>query len=145
MVSGINSLAATHEQVFVGWTGDIEAGSQTVPPLAAENTSGPSDPSVSKIPSSSLAGSDRVELEGLLQDYRSRDEIEDGMPIHYVPVFVEDKDAHGHYDGYCKQSECIYPVISFPFVYVVSLPFIVAITSCYWTFFFPSCCFFPPR
>ncbi|KAI1785973.1 trehalose 6-phosphate phosphatase [Ganoderma leucocontextum] len=104
MVSGIDSLATTHEQIFVGWTGDIEAASQAVPPLTAQNTSGPFDPSASKIPSSTLSESDKAELEGLLQDYRSRDEIEEGMPIHYVPVFLDDKDAHGHYDGYCKQT-----------------------------------------
>ena len=120
MVSGIDSLATTHEQIFVGWTGDIEASSQAVPPSAAQNTSGPSDPSASKIPTSSLTEADKTELEGLLQDYRSREEIEDGMPIHYVPVFVDDKDAHGHYDGYCKQSECIYSPFSFRIIFLVS-------------------------
>lgn len=128
MVSGINSLATTHEQIFVGWTGDIEAASQAVPPSAAQNTSGPSDPSVSKIPSSSLTEADKTELEGLLQDYRSRDEIDDGMRIQYVPVFVDDKDAHGHYDGYCKQSECIHSTVFFllhPLPWSIPLPFVV--------------------
>lgn len=106
MVSGIDSLAATHEQLFVGWTGDIESVSQAGPPLAAPNSSGPSDPPISKVPTASLSDADKKELENLLENYRSRDEVEEGKEIHYVPVFLDDKDAHGHYDGYCKQSEC---------------------------------------
>ena len=52
------------------------------------------------------------ELEGLLDQYRARDEPKEGKDIHYVPVWLDDKDAHGHYDGYCKQSEYAYlPVI----------------------------------
>ena len=108
MVSGIDSLAATHEQLLVGWTGDIESASQAVPPLAAQNVSGPSDQPVNKVPSASLTDADKKELEEALESYRSRDEVEDGKKIHYVPVFLDDKDAHGHYDGYCKTSESSY-------------------------------------
>ncbi|KAI0363228.1 trehalose 6-phosphate phosphatase [Pilatotrama ljubarskyi] len=104
MVSGIDSLAATHEQILVGWTGDIQASSTAVPPLAAQAASGPSDPSASKFPTSSLSEDDKKELETLLEDYKSRDEPQDGKKIHYVPVWLDDKDAHGHYDGYCKQT-----------------------------------------
>ncbi|EJF56796.1 trehalose 6-phosphate phosphatase [Dichomitus squalens LYAD-421 SS1] len=104
MVSGIDSLAETHEQLFVGWTGDIESVSQAGPPLAAPNSSGPSDPPISKVPTASLSDADKKELEDLLENYRSRDEVEEGKEIHYVPVFLDDKDAHGHYDGYCKQT-----------------------------------------
>ena len=105
MVSGIDSLAATHEQILVGWTGDIQASSEAVPPLAATAASGPADPPTSKVPVSQLSEGDRKELETILEEYRSRDEPQDGKKIHYVPVWLDDKDAHGHYDGYCKQSE----------------------------------------
>ncbi|KAI0641353.1 trehalose 6-phosphate phosphatase [Trametes meyenii] len=104
MVSGIDSLAGTHEQIFVGWTGDIESSSATPPPLAAPAASGPSDPPTTKVPASSLGEEDKKELETLLQGYKSRDELKDGKKIHYVPVWLDDKDAHGHYDGYCKQT-----------------------------------------
>ncbi|KAI0761323.1 trehalose 6-phosphate phosphatase [Trametes elegans] len=104
MVSGIDSLAATHEQIFIGWTGDIESSSTAVPQAAAQSASGPSDPSASKLPSSSLTDEDKKELEELLKEYKDRDEPQDGKKIHYVPVWLDDKDAHGHYDGYCKQT-----------------------------------------
>ncbi|KAI0353926.1 trehalose 6-phosphate phosphatase [Trametes cingulata] len=104
MVSGIDSLAATHEQILIGWTGDIQASSSPVPPLAAQGGSGPSEPSTGKVPTSSLSEDDKKELETLLGEYKSRDEPQDGKKIHYVPVWLDDKDAHGHYDGYCKQT-----------------------------------------
>ena len=102
MVSGIDSLAATHEQVFVGWTGDIQSATAAVQ-LADATSSSESTPT--KVPTSSLSDEDRKELEGALEEYQARDEIRDGKKIHYVPVWLDDKDAHGHYDGYCKQSE----------------------------------------
>ena len=102
MVSGIDSLAATHEQVFVGWTGDIDSTSS-----ASEEASGSSEPATPKISAASLADEDKKELEGILSEYRSPNELKDGKKIQYVPVWLDDKDAHGHYDGYCKQSECI--------------------------------------
>ena len=100
MVSGIDSLSVTHEQVFVGWTGDIQSASAT------PNADGSLDPATSKIPTASIKEEDRKELEGLLDEYRSRDGPKEGKDIRYVPVWLDDKDAHGHYDGYCKQSEC---------------------------------------
>lgn len=103
MVSGIDSLAATHEQIFVGWTGDIQSASAAPP--AGQDASAPSDSAPVKVSASSLSDEDKKELEGLLEEYQSRDGIKDGKKIHYVPVFLDDKDAHGHYDGYCKQSE----------------------------------------
>lgn len=102
MVSGIDSLAATHEQIFVGWTGDIQSASAAPP--AGQDASAPSDSAPVKVSASSLSDEDKKELEGLLEEYQSRDGIKDGKKIHYVPVFLDDKDAHGHYDGYCKQT-----------------------------------------
>lgn len=105
LVSGIDSLATTHEQIYVGWTGDIEAGSGSGAQVAGEQDASGSEPAPGKVPSASLAEEDKKELEGLLADYHVRDELKDGKPIHYVPVWLDDKEAHGHYDGYCKQSE----------------------------------------
>ena len=107
MVSGIDSLATTHEQVFVGWTGDIESAATA----KTSNADGSSDSATTKIPSSSISEEDRTNLEGLLDEYRARDEPTDGKDIHYVPVWLDDKDAHGHYDGYCKQSESARPML----------------------------------
>lgn len=127
MVSGIDSLAATHEQVFVGWTGDIEAGG--APPAGSQDASSGSESA--KIPTASLAEEDKKELEGLLAEYRTRDEPKDGKPIHYVPVWLDDKEAHGHYDGYCKQSESFFISPDSLFVaggwrvYSVSVPSVV--------------------
>lgn len=101
MVSGIDSLATTHEQVFVGWTGDIETASAASTP----NADGSLDSTANKVPSSSIKEEDRRELEALLEGYRARDEPKECKDIRYVPVWLDDKDAHGHYDGYCKQSE----------------------------------------
>lgn len=107
MISGIASLAATHEQLVVGWTGDIAVG----PPPAAASTPQPASPpaadaSAGKIPASAVRGDDRRGLETLLAEYRSREEIDAGGKIAYVPVWLDDTVAHGHYEGYCKQSEC---------------------------------------
>ncbi|KAI8974855.1 trehalose 6-phosphate phosphatase [Trametes punicea] len=104
MTSGIDSLAATHEQILVGWTGDIQASPTAVPPVATPAASGLPDVPTSKVPTSSLTEEDKKELEAMLEEYKSRDEPQDGKKIHYVPVWLDDKDAHGHYDGYCKQT-----------------------------------------
>ncbi|KAL7277126.1 hypothetical protein ACG7TL_008971 [Trametes sanguinea] len=104
MVSGIDSLATTHEQIVIGWTGDIQASSPAEPPVASAVTSDPSGLPTSKVATSSLTDEDKKELESMLEEYRSRDEPENGKKIHYVPVWLDDKDAHGHYDGYCKQT-----------------------------------------
>ncbi|KAI0941904.1 hypothetical protein AcV7_002464 [Taiwanofungus camphoratus] len=101
MISGIASLAATHEQLVVGWTGDIAVG----PPPAAASTPQPAaDAAAGKIPASAVRGDDRRGLETLLAEYRSREEIDAGGKIAYVPVWLDDTVAHGHYEGYCKQT-----------------------------------------
>jgi trehalose 6-phosphate synthase/phosphatase len=86
MVSGIRSLAATHEQFVIGWTGDV------LSPTPGEIIS-----------ESSISQEDRESLEGALKEYQSKEE--DEAKIHYVPVWLNDKVAHGHYEGYCKTSE----------------------------------------
>ena len=91
MFSGIESLSNTHEQIIVGWTGDIERG-------FAASASSPGEKV--KIPLSSVSDEDRETLTAAIESHKS----EDG-PSKYVPVWLDDLVAHGHYDGYCKTSE----------------------------------------
>lgn len=88
MISGIRSLSSTHEQVIVGWTGDIEVGidGQT-------------------IPTDSLTDTDRKTLEDALKQYQSSEHEEGAKSMIYKAVWLKDKIAHAHYEGYCKQSE----------------------------------------
>ncbi|KAI0041612.1 glycosyltransferase family 20 protein [Auriscalpium vulgare] len=88
MISGIRSLSATHEQVIIGWTGDVEG---PIPAAGGETT---------KIPASSVSEEDKAALEEKIAAYKGEDE-EKGRTT-YVPVWLDDKVAHGHYDGYCK-------------------------------------------
>ncbi|KAI0703424.1 glycosyltransferase family 20 protein [Cytidiella melzeri] len=92
MVSGITSLTATHEQIYVGWTGDLQSASE-------------SDNGHSKVPSSSISEENKADLENLLSSGKHllKEEFPEGKAMTYVPVWLDDKQAHGHYDGYCKQ------------------------------------------
>ncbi|KAJ6504035.1 trehalose-6-phosphate phosphatase [Mycena vulgaris] len=88
MISGIRSLAATHEQLIIGWTGDIQS---TVP---GEHVS-----------SESVSEVDRAALEDALKTYQPKEsDPDDDRKTVYVPVWLDDQVAHGHYDGYCKQT-----------------------------------------
>lgn len=89
MISGIRSLSATHEQLIVGWTGDI--------------FTSPTD----QVPVDSVTPQQRADFEAALKTYHPKesdpDDERDGK-TKYVPIWLDDKVAHGHYDGYCKQS-----------------------------------------
>ncbi|KAF8727565.1 hypothetical protein AX14_007273 [Amanita brunnescens Koide BX004] len=88
MISGIRSLSPTHEQLIVGWTGDIQSAT-------------PAD----KISADAVSAPDRAALEQALLAYQPREaEGEDDGRTQYVPVWLDDKVGHGHYDGYCKQT-----------------------------------------
>jgi trehalose 6-phosphate synthase/phosphatase len=92
MISGIRSLSATHEQLIIGWTGDIGTG-----------TLG------ERVPTNSISQKDKNSLEDALATYTPREaDPDDDKKTHYVPVWQDDKVAHGHYDGYCKTSEFIF-------------------------------------
>jgi trehalose 6-phosphate synthase/phosphatase len=94
MISGIRSLTATHEQVIIGWIGDIHS------PVQGEN-----------VPRRHIGEADKVALEESLQAYKSRDaDPDDEKSLQYVPVWLDDKVAHDHYEGYCKQSESLYAI-----------------------------------
>jgi len=95
MISGIRSLATTHEQLIIGWTGDVHS---TTP---GEN-----------IPEENISEEDKKELEEALLGYQPKetgsadlDDEKDEKKTTYVPVWMPGKVAHGHYDGYCKQSK----------------------------------------
>jgi trehalose 6-phosphate synthase/phosphatase len=91
MVSGIRSLSATHEQLIVGWIGDINS------------THG------ERIPEEDIGLSDKVALDEALQQFQPKEsDPDDDKKTTYIPVWMNDKVAHGHYDGYCKQSTLLF-------------------------------------
>ncbi|KAF5369086.1 hypothetical protein D9758_002906 [Tetrapyrgos nigripes] len=94
MISGIRSLSTTHEQLIIGWTGDILS---TTP---GEHVS-----------EENISEQDKKELDEALKGYQPKetgagtepDDEKEAKPSAYVPVWMPGKVAHGHYDGYCKQ------------------------------------------
>ncbi|KAG2105767.1 glycosyltransferase family 20 protein [Suillus discolor] len=109
MTSGIRSLSLTHEQLILGWTGDIL--SPAGPPDGNDADVNPSTgeriPSVrDRIPSSRISQEDKDALDVELAHYTDKNalEPETSKPITYLPLWMEDNVAHGHYDGYCKQT-----------------------------------------
>lgn len=136
MISGIRSLSTTHEQVIIGWTGDLYVGTapqanpQPIPEpsLDATITETISDVSAQipsaihpvRLPQSALTEESRKGLEEELAAYDDHMQESDytagpakgdasGKRISLRPVFLDDKTAHSHYEGYCKASK------SFPF------------------------------
>ena len=119
MISGIRSLSATHEQVIIGWTGDIESPTSTsgesknpspdikyfTRPLTDSGHPTFSAGEKLKIPTASLSDEDKAALEEEIANFSSEDEDVKTRTT-YVPILLDDKVAHGHYDGYCKQSGC---------------------------------------
>ncbi|EKM75349.1 hypothetical protein AGABI1DRAFT_46667 [Agaricus bisporus var. burnettii JB137-S8] len=87
MISGIRSLSATHEQIIIGWTGDIRS-------------TGPQE----IVPMDNISKEDRIEYEEVLKNWTPKEsDPDDDKKTTYIPVWLDDKVAHGHYDGYCKQ------------------------------------------
>ncbi|KAK0560985.1 hypothetical protein OC844_003460 [Tilletia horrida] len=130
--SGIRSLSEAHKQVFIGWLGDLPTcPPPTAEELAAEQqeaeaASGAAAASA-QTPTCrpSELESDRTQIEELLSQLETpanrkelpagqdeneiREEtatptINDARGIKYVPVWMEYDVAHGHYEGYCKQT-----------------------------------------
>jgi hypothetical protein len=64
-----------------------------------------------------LSEEDKTALEEQIANYRSEDEDAKTRTT-YVPLLLDDKVAHGHYDGYCKQSE---PLIVIGYQYFLFL------------------------
>ncbi|KAJ7712566.1 trehalose-6-phosphate phosphatase [Mycena metata] len=104
MISGIRSLSATHEQLIIGWTGDIQAAPPAAP-LSSSTTSLAPPPTPQPISSESVTEEERAKLEEALGTYQpAESDPDDDRKTVYVPVWLEDAVAHGHYDGYCKQT-----------------------------------------
>jgi len=69
MISGIRSLSTTHEQLIIGWTGDIETGT-------------PGE----RVPTSSISQEDKDSLKDALAIYTPREaDPDDDKKTHYVP------------------------------------------------------------
>lgn len=103
MISGIGSLSQTHEQLIVGWTGDFQSPTGT-----------------DKIPMDTISQQERNDFETTLREYHSKEsdpDDENDQRTMYVPVWLEDKVAHGHYDGYCKQSVYFSPLLQSKSIY----------------------------
>jgi trehalose 6-phosphate synthase/phosphatase len=99
MISGIRSLEAPGEQLIIGWTGDIQNAHQ---PEAT-------------VPLSSISEEDRLALENSLRTYQPQEaDPDDERKTTYIPVWVDAKDARGHYEGYCKESTpfCLSPFLT---------------------------------
>ncbi len=132
MISGMRSLSSTHEQIVIAWTGDImqqfeNAPSPKVPqpasttePSTNHNTGTPANGPVGQEQDTPIAGLgepaqvylpelsevERKDLERELQNFSKYEEAQEGNgKLSYVPVFVGQEEARGHYEGYCKTSE----------------------------------------
>jgi trehalose 6-phosphate synthase/phosphatase len=102
MHSGIRSLSATHKQLIVAYTGEIHsqpAGAAAAPALVGDAET----PGVETIPYNQITDAEKAALEKELRSYKEPG-LTENPEIEYVPVFLEDKVAKGHYDGYCKNS-----------------------------------------
>ena len=89
MFSGIRSMSVTHQQVIVGWTGDIEQGG-----------------SKEILDKDAIPDEDKAALENVLATTASELEAEFDKPTTYIPIWLHTQDAHDHYEGYCKTSTC---------------------------------------
>lgn len=89
MISGIRSSSTIHEQIIVGWTGDIHF----------------ADSQEEKVTADAISREDKVAYEDALKNWAPKEsDPDDDKKTTYVPVWLDDRVAHGHYDGYCKQS-----------------------------------------
>jgi trehalose 6-phosphate synthase/phosphatase len=96
MISGIRSLAATHEQLIVGWTGDVQSSISSSSSFSGEPTT---------LSPSSISPAHKAALVDALAAYQPKEsDPDDEKKTQYVPVWLDDAVAHGHYDGYCKQT-----------------------------------------
>ena len=99
MISGIRSLSQTHEQLIVGWTGDIMSS-------ADDN-----------VPVDTISADDKASFQDALDGYVPDSDEEQDSAAKYVPVWLDDKVAHGHYDRYCKQSKHLALSLSNSFIH----------------------------
>lgn len=134
MVSGMRSLSASHEQIVVAWTGDVLLQSQTAPsPRAPTQATFSSltanlsqqatedgaflqpgqtnvvEESGKKVFNGEFSDAEKEEIEGELDRFSVVEgEAEQAERMKYVPVFLPPDVSKGHYEGFCKKSECGY-------------------------------------
>ncbi|KZV98162.1 glycosyltransferase family 20 protein [Exidia glandulosa HHB12029] len=87
MFSGVRSLAGDYEQVVVGWSGDFEAGPQR-----------------ERVPAANLSDDDRKAFEVAIGSYVDPEHDAPAKGVTYVPVWLDEKIAHGHYEGFSKST-----------------------------------------
>ena len=85
MISGIRSLSEICEQVIVGWTGDLLH-----------------EGSLQPVPLATLQDEDKTRLEQAILSYQETDET---RVIKLQPVWLKERLARGHYEGYCKNGQ----------------------------------------
>ncbi|THH17688.1 hypothetical protein EUX98_g9080, partial [Antrodiella citrinella] len=100
MISGITSLSTTHEQLIVGWTGDIQSASHSQSQASPDDV----DASAAKLSTSAIDDADKLALDHILAKESASITAPGEKSTTFVPVWLDDKVAHGHYDGYCKQT-----------------------------------------
>ena len=58
------------------------------------------------VPVDTISADDRASFQDALDGYiPDSDDEQEVKEAKYVPVWLDDKVAHGHYDRYCKQSK----------------------------------------
>ncbi|WFD32405.1 hypothetical protein MSPP1_003451 [Malassezia sp. CBS 17886] len=107
--SGIYSLCATHAQTYIGWAGDVRFAAH-----AKDDD---------RTDASELTAAERAEIEAVLASLEDRSlwsfhenglemgsmkrAAQEDTPkagIRYVPVWLDYRTAHAHYEGYCKST-----------------------------------------
>lgn len=81
-----------------------------------------------KVPSSAITPEDQAAFEVALADYHPRESDPDDerdRKTKYVPVWLDDKVAHGHYDGYCKQSKFVPMTLCWVYFWILNVPWIL--------------------
>ncbi|KAG8968873.1 threalose-6-phosphate phosphatase [Tulasnella sp. 419] len=103
MHSGVRSLSSTYEQIIVAYTGDVHAhapGSSSPSVVGG----GGAAPGVETIPFNKLTDAEKEALVKETANYKDPSADPTLKSLTYVPVFLDDKVARGHYDGYCKNT-----------------------------------------
>jgi trehalose 6-phosphate synthase/phosphatase len=77
-----------------------------------------------KVPAGGISQADKAAFQDALDAYKidPEDDRSEKRAKYYLPVWLNDKVAHGHHDGYCKQSE-IRPLLSLSFIIITDSSF----------------------
>ena len=138
MISGMKSLSESHEQIVVAWTGEVLVQTQSTPsplprsnmplsnllPAQSSESSGDATPSAAALSpkmkeervlmvyGGEFDEMEKMELGNELDRFTEAEtEAEKGGRLKYVPVFLPSNVSKGHYEGFCKKSEFILPIM----------------------------------